>query len=56
MTVAVKKHANVDIKTEVEKLDINKLVNVPISLNDLKTDDLDVGKLKTIPIDLETLS
>ena len=38
------------LKAEVDKLDINKLVNVPTSLNNLKTkvDDLDVGKLKTI--------
>ena len=38
------------MKTEPEKLDINKLVNVPTSLNNLETkvDRLDVGKLKTI--------
>ena len=43
---------------EVDKLDINKLVNVPTSLNNLKTkiDDLDVGKLKTAPVDLKKLS
>ena len=37
------------MKTEPEKLDINKLVNVPTSLNNLETkvDGLDVGKLKT---------
>ena len=42
-------------KAEVDKLDINKLVNVPTSLNNLKTkvDDLDVGKLKTVPVDLK---
>ena len=41
------------LKAEVGKLDINKLVNVPTSLDNLKTkvDDLDVGKLKTVPID-----
>ena len=34
------------LKPEVDKLDINKRVNVPISLNNLKTkvDYLDVGK------------
>ena len=34
---------------EVEKLDIKKLVNVPTSLNNLKTkvDGSDAGKLKT---------
>ena len=33
--------------------DIHKLVNVPTSLNNLKTkvDDLDVGELKAVPID-----
>ena len=46
------------LKAEVGKLDINKLVNVSTSLNNLKTkvDDLDVGKLKTVPIDLKKLS
>ena len=45
------------LKAEVDKLDINKLVNVPTSLNNLKTkvDDLDVGKLKTVPIDLKKI-
>ena len=40
------------------KLDIKKLVNVPTSLNNLKTevDDLDVGRLKTVPVDLKNLS
>ena len=35
--------------------DINKLITVPTSLNNLKTkvDDLDVGKLKTVPVDLK---
>ena len=38
------------LKAEVDKLDINKLTNVPTSLNYLKTkvDDLNVGKLKTL--------
>ena len=46
------------MKAEVHKLDINKLVNVLTSLNNLNTklDDLDVGKLKTVPIDLKKLS
>ena len=46
------------MKAEVDKLDINKLVNVPTSLSNLKTkvDDLDVDKLKTCPIDLKKLS
>ena len=46
------------MKAEVDKLDINKLVNVPTSLNNLKTkvDDLDVGKLKAVPVDFKKLS
>ena len=46
------------MKAEVDKLDINKLTNVPTSLNNLKTkvEDLDVGKLKTVPVDLTKLS
>ena len=45
------------MKVEFDKLDINKLVNVPTSLNNLKTkvDDLDIGKLKTVPVDLKKL-
>ena len=45
------------LKAEVEKLDINKLINVPISLNNLKTkvDDLDFGKLKIVSVDLKKL-
>ena len=46
------------LKAEVDKLDINKLTNVPTSLNNLKAkvDGVDVGKLKTIPVDLKKLS
>ena len=46
------------MKAVVHKLDINKLVNVPISLDNLKNkeDDLHVGKLKTVPVDLRKLS
>ena len=46
------------LKDEVGKLGINKLVNVPNSLNNLKTkvDDLDVAKSKTVPVDLKNLS
>ena len=48
----------ITLKAEVEKLDINELVNVPTSLNNLQTkvDDLDVGKYKTVPVDLKKLS
>ena len=46
------------MKSEVDNLGINKLVNVLTSLNNLKTkvDDLDVGKLKTLPVDLKKLT
>ena len=46
------------LKAEVDKSDINKLVNDPTSLNNLKTtvDNLDIDKLKTVPIDLKKLS
>ena len=46
------------LKAEVDKLDINKFVHIPTSLNHLKwkVDDLDVSKLKTVPIDLKKLS
>ena len=46
------------MKANIDKLDINKLVNVPINLNNLKTkvDALDVGKLKTVPVNLKKLS
>ena len=46
------------LKAEVDKLEINKLINVPTSLNNLKTkvDDLDVGNLKTVHVDLKRLS
>ena len=48
------------LKAVVDKQDINKLVNVPTSLSNLKTDDLvddlDVGDLKTVPVDLKKLS
>ena len=38
------------MKAELDKLDINKLINVLTSFNNLKeTDDLDIGKLKTVP-------
>ena len=41
------------LKAELDKLDINKLVNIGTSLNNLKTKvgDLDIGSLKTIIVD-----
>ena len=46
------------LKAQVDKLDIAKLVNVPTSLNNLKTkvDDIDDGELKTVLIDLKKLN
>ena len=48
----------IDLKAKIDKVDINKLVNVSTSLNNLKTevDDLDVGILKTVLVDLKKLS
>ena len=48
----------VALKAEVDKIDINKFVNVPNSLNNLKAkvDDLDVGKSKNVPVDLKRSS
>ena len=45
------------MKAGVEKLVINKWVNVSASLNNLKAkvDYLDVDKLKTVPIDLKNV-
>ena len=45
------------MKAEVEKLDTAKFVNVPTSLNILRTevDDLDVGKLRTVTVDLKKI-
>ena len=46
------------LKDEGDKLNINNLVNVPTSQNNVKAkvDDLDVGELKTLPINLKQLS
>ena len=46
------------MKAGVDKLDINKKVNVLTSLNNskLKVDDLVVGKLKTVHVDLKKTS
>ena len=48
----------VALKAKVDKLDINKLGNLPTSLNNLKAkvNDLDFGILKTVPADLKKLS
>ena len=53
--IQVLKKDLIALKNEVDKVDINKLVNVPTSLNNLKTkvDYLDVGKLETVPVDFK---
>ena len=45
------------MKAEVDKIGINKFVNVPTGLNTVKTkeDDLNVDTLKTVPVDMKKL-
>ena len=47
------KRGSIVLKTETDKLDVKKLVNIPTCLNNFKTkvEDLDVDKLKTVPAD-----
>ena len=45
----------VDVKAKVSKLGINKLVNVPNSLNNLKT-IVDADKMKTVPVEWKKVS
>ena len=47
----------VSLKSNADKLDIDKLKNVPTSLNNLKSnvDELDVDKLVPVPVDLSNL-
>ena len=47
-----------NLKTEVDKLDIDKLKSLPNNLNNLKTkvDKLDIDKLAPVPADLSKLS
>ena len=46
------------LKSDVDKLDINNLKNVPSNLSNLKSkvDKLDVNKLVPVPIDFSKLS
>ena len=45
------------MKAKVDKLDINKLVNILTGLYNLKAaGDLNVSKLKNVPTDLKQLS
>ena len=47
-----------NLKTGIDKLDIDKLVPVPADLSKLKTkvDKLDIDKLIPVPVDLSKLS
>ena len=47
-----------NLKSNVDKLDIDKLKNVPTNLNYLKIkiDELDVDKLVPVPVDLSKLN
>ena len=47
-----------NLKSNVDKLDIDKLKNAPTNLNNLKSkvDKLDVDKLVPVPVDLSKLS
>ena len=53
-----KKNNWANSKFDVDKLDIDKLKNVPNSLSSLKSkvDKLDIGKFETTPIDLNKRS
>ena len=46
------------LKSNVDKLDIDKLKNVPSGLSNLKSkvDELDIVKLETTPVDVSKLS
>ena len=46
------------MKVDLDKLNIDKFINVRTSFNNLKTkvNGLDAGKLKTTPVDLKKLS
>ena len=47
-----------NLKSDVDKLDLDKLKNIPTNLSNLKSkvDGLDVDKLVSVPVDLSTLS
>ena len=47
-----------NLKSDVHKLDIDKVKNVPTDLSNLKSkvDKLEIGKLETTPVDLSKLS
>ena len=47
-----------NLKSNVDKLDIDKIKNIPSNLNNLKSkkDKLDIHKLVLVPVDLSKLS
>ena len=49
-----KKNGLANLKSDVDKLDIDKLKNIPSNFSNLKNkvDKLDIGKLETTPLDL----
>ena len=54
----VKKNDLVNLKSDTDKLDIDKLKNVSTNLSNLKSkiDKLDVDKLVPVPVDLSKLN
>ena len=55
--IHLRKRDFIALKAEVYKLNINKVTNIPTSLNNLETkvDDLNVDKLQTVPADLKKI-
>ena len=55
--IYLRKRDFIALKAEVDKLNINKVTNIPTSLNNLeaKVDDLNVDKLQTVPADLKKI-
>ena len=53
-----KKDDLANVKSDVDKLDIDKLIKVPSSLNSLKSkvDKWDVDKLEPVPVDFKKIS
>ena len=56
--ILLKKTDLANWKSDVDKLDIDKLKNVPSNLSNLKSivDKLDADKLVPVPVDLSELS
>ena len=56
--IFLKKADLANLKSDLDKLDINILKNIPSNLSNLKSkvDQLDIGKLETIPLFLNKLN